>query len=196
MTTSKAQQRQATTAAILSAARTQFARHGYAAVSLAGIVDAVGLTKGALYHHFESKAALFRAVIEQVHGEVADRVATAATAEPDAWRQLIAGCEEFLRACAAPEVRQIMLIDGPAVLGWAQWRILDDTTSARHLREALQALIDAGTLPGQHVEPLTHLLSGAMNETALWLADSDDPRDIDDAVAALSMLLEALRTSR
>lgn len=195
MSPSKAEQREATVVALITEARRQFARDGYAAVSLAGIVDALGLTKGALYHHFTNKAALFQAVVERIQAQVAERVVAAAEARPDAWGQLTAGCEAFLRASADPEVQRIMLIDGPAVLGWDDWRALDDASSGRHLREALQAVVDDGVLAPQPVEPLTHLLSGAMNEAALWLARSDDPRDLDDTVAALLALLDALRVA-
>lgn len=194
MSPTKIEQRQATVHALLTEGRRQFARDGYAAVSLAGIVDALGLTKGALYHHFPGKAALFRAVVEQVQEQVAARVVAAAEAEPDSWRQLTAGCEAFLRASADPEVQRIMLIDGPAVLGWDEWRALDDASSGRHLREALRAVVDDGVIAPRPVEPLMHLLSGAMNEAALWLARSGDPRDLDDTVAALHSLLAALRS--
>ncbi|SDU19749.1 DNA-binding transcriptional regulator, AcrR family [Jiangella alkaliphila] len=193
MSPTQLERRQATVHALLTEGRRQFAGDGYAAVSLAGIVDALGLTKGAFYHHFASKAALFRAVVEQVQAQVADRVVAAAEARPDAWGQLTAGCEAFLRAGADPDVQRIMLIDGPAVLGWDDWRALDDASSGRHLRDALQPVIDDGVIAPQPVEPLTHLLSGAMNEAALWLARSDDPHDLDDTVAALLSLLDALR---
>jgi AcrR family transcriptional regulator len=193
MSPSKAEQRLATLVAILEEARRQFARDGYAAVSLAGIVEALGLTKGAFYHHFSSKAELFHAIVKQVQAQVAARVVAAAGAQPDSWTQLLAGCEAFLRASADPEVQRIMLVDGPAVLGWDQWRALDDASSGRYLREALQAVIDDGVMAPHPVAPLAHLLSGAMNEAALWLARSDDPRDLDDTVATLLTLLEALR---
>ncbi|SEF12260.1 DNA-binding transcriptional regulator, AcrR family [Jiangella alba] len=193
MSPTKSEQRQATVHALLTEARRQFARDGYAAVSLAALVDALGLTKGALYHHFAGKAALFRAVVEQVQAQVADRVVAAAESETGSWDQLTAGCEAFLRASADPEVQRILLIDGPAVLGWDEWRALDDASSGRHLREALESVIDDGVIAPQPVGPLTHLLSGAMNEAALWLARSDDPRDLDDTVATLLALLNALR---
>jgi len=94
----------------------------------------------------------------------------------------------------APDVQQVVLIDGPAVLGWAQWRAIDEATSGRLLAEALTTLIEEGTVARQPVEPLTRLLSGAMNEAALWLARSPDPpRDLADTWAALSRLLGSLR---
>lgn len=193
----KAQQRDETRRALVAAARPLFSRHGYGAVSLADIVAAAGVTKGALYHHFGSKAGIFRAVVDQVQHEVADRVAAAADAladaDADGWDQLTAGCAAFLRASAEPDVQQIMLIDGPAVLGWSEWRAMDEATSVRHLREALAALIDDGTIAPQPVTPLTHLLSGAMNEAALWLATSPGASDLADTTAALNGLLRSLR---
>ncbi len=171
-----------------------FAARGYAAVGLEEIVAAAGVTKGALYHHFPSKAELFRAVLERVAQEVAARVEAAADAEPDPWSRLTAGCRAFLEAGTAPHVQQVVLVDGPAVLGWAQWRAIDEATSGRLLAEALAGLIDDGVVARQPVEPLTRLLSGAMNEAALWLARSaDPPRDLADTWAALSRLLGSLR---
>ncbi|APE36705.1 TetR family transcriptional regulator [Nocardia mangyaensis] len=192
--TARAQQREETRRTLLRESRRLFAAKGYAAVGLSEIVTAAGVTKGALYHHFESKAELFRAVLTQVQGEVGTQVATAADAEPDPWTQLTTGCAAFLRACTDPRIQQIMLIDGPSVLGWHEWRAMDEANSARHLGEALQALIDAGTLPAQPVAPLTQLLSGAMNEAALWLATTPDPKALPETITALNRLLTGLRT--
>jgi AcrR family transcriptional regulator len=190
----RAQQRERSRATLVEEGARLFAAHGYAAVGLAEIVRAAGVTKGALYHHFDSKADLFRAVLQRVQEEVAERVAAAADAEPDPWSQLTAGCRAFLEASTAPEVQQIMLVDGPAVLGWAQWRAIDEAASGRLLAEALTALIAAGIVVPQPVAPLTRLLSGAMNEAALWLARSPDPgRDLSDTWTALARLLTALR---
>ncbi|MEU4573047.1 MULTISPECIES: TetR/AcrR family transcriptional regulator [Nonomuraea] len=189
----RAEQRERTRKTLISVARRLFAGHGYAAVGLAEIVRESGVTKGALYHHFDGKAELFRAVLEEVQQEVAARVAAAADAESGAWAQLKAGCAAFLAAGADPEVQRIMLVDGPAVLGWSEWRAMDEAASARHLAEALTALIDEGVIAPQPVAPLTHLLSGAMNEAALWLAGSARPGDLADTQAALSRLLDSLR---
>ncbi|MFI0420273.1 TetR/AcrR family transcriptional regulator [Spongiactinospora sp. 9N601] len=196
--TSRAHQREQTVRTLVTEARRLFAGRGYGAVGLAEIVAAAGVTKGALYHHFDGKAGLFRAVLEQVQQEVAARVAAAAERHDDPWEQLTAGCRAFLAAGSDPEVQQIMLVDGPAVLGWSEWRAMDEAASARHLAEVLQALIDDGTIAFQRVEPLTHLLSGAMNEAVLWLArpgePQDRPRDLADTMAALTRMLESLRS--
>ncbi|MEV7886464.1 TetR/AcrR family transcriptional regulator [Streptomyces sp. NPDC002817] len=190
----RAQQREQTRQALLRESRRLFSRSGYGAVGLAEIVQAAGVTKGALYHHFTGKADLFRAVLEELQQEVARRVSAAADAHDDPWAQLTAGCQEFLTATTDPDIQRVMLVDGPAVLGWSQWRAMDEAASARHLADALSFLIDARIITPQPVAPLVHLLSGAMNEAALWLASSSDPEDLDHTKAALAQLLEALRT--
>lgn len=194
MAMSRAAQREATAEAFVTEARTLFAAHGYAAVTPAQIVAAVGKTKGALYHHFGSKAGLFRAVVEQVQRDVARRVESAANRHDDPWDQLVAGCEAFLATASDPEVQRILLIDAPAALGWHEWRAIDEASSGLLLTDVLTILVDRGVIPPQPVEPLARLLSGAMNEAAVWLAGTGRPSDLADTIAALGRLLSGLRT--
>ncbi len=122
----KAAQREATTAALITTARELFAERGYADVGTEEIVQRAGLTRGALYHHFRGgKEELFRAVLVQISAEVVRQVAEVAAGTDDPWEVLLAGSEAFLDACANPEVQRIMLIDGPSVLGWDVWRAID-----------------------------------------------------------------------
>lgn len=193
MSGKRAAQREATTAALVTEARLRFAREGYAAVRLVEVVAALGMTKGALYHHFGGKIELFRAVVQEVQQEVADRVAAAAEACTDPWDELVAGCEAFLASHSDPEVQRIMLIDAPAVLGWHEWRAMDEDSSGRLLAEVLNALIASGDITPQPVEPLTRLLSGAMNEAAIWLAETSSPTALADTKAVLRRLLNSLR---
>lgn len=81
------------------------------------------------------------------------------------------------------------------MLGWSEWRAVNETTSGRHLAQVLGDLIEEGTITAQPVEPLAHLLSGATNEAALWLAASKDPADLDDTQNALVAMLQALRVT-
>lgn len=189
----RAEQRAATRRALLAEGRRRFAADGYHDVVLGDVAQAVGVTKGAAYHHFESKAGLFRAVVAEVQHELGERVAEAAEAYDDPWDQLRAGCRAFLAAGQDPTVRRIVLLDAPAVLGWDEWRAMDEDSSVRHLAEALTALVEAGVIADQPVEPLTRLLSGAMNEAALWLARSPDTQALVQTERALDGLLEGLR---
>jgi AcrR family transcriptional regulator len=190
----RSEQREATRNALLAEGRRQFARDGYHAVVLEEVARAIGVTKGAAYHHFGSKAGLFHSVVEQAQQEVAQRVALAASTVDDPWDQLLTGSRAFLAAGSDPAIQRIMLVDAPTVLGWNEWRAMDEASSARHLAEALAALVAARIIDPQPIEPLMRLLSGAMNEAALWLAQSPDPVvAIDDTMAALTRLLNGLR---
>ena len=186
-------QREATEAALIAEARQRFATEGYASVRLSDVVDALGLTKGALYHQFSGKKDLFLAVLRQVQQEVADRVQAAAQPCADPWKELVAGCEAFLASYSNPETRQIMLIDAPTVLGWREWKEMDGACSERLLTEVLTSLVEDGTLVPRPVEPVVHLLSGAMNEAALWLAETDSPTALKDTMDALQCLVGSLR---
>ena len=187
-------QRRATQAALITAARQRFASEGYNAVRLGDVVDALGMTKGALYHQFAGKKDLFLAVLRQVQQEVADRVQEAARPCADPWKELVAGCEAFLASYSDPEIRQIMLIDAPTVLGWREWKEMDGACSERLLTEVLTSLMENGTLVSRPVEPMAHLLSGAMNEAALWLAETDSPTALKDTMDTFQCMLGSLRT--
>jgi AcrR family transcriptional regulator len=189
----KAQQREATTARLIEIAREVFTEQGYASAPTEEIVRLAGVTRGALYHHFGSKEGLFAAVLDAVQQDVGRRVGAAADAHDDLWEQLVAGCAAFLETSRDPQVQRIMLVDAPAVLGWAAWRELDAQYSMKSLRELLEALMARGDLAPLPLDALTHLLSGAMNEAALWIAQSDNPAALDEATTALRHLLESLR---
>jgi AcrR family transcriptional regulator len=172
----KAAQREATTAALISAGRALFAERGYADVGTEEIVQRAGVTRGALYHHFRGgKEDLFRAVLVQVSAETARRVMQAASATEDPVEELVVGCEALLDACTTPEVQRIVLVDGPSVLGWDVWRTADADYALGLLEAALQHAIDAGRLIPQPARALAHVLMGALDEAAMVIARADDP---------------------
>ena len=171
----KAAQREATVAALTAAARTLFAERGYAGVGTEEIVQRAGVTRGALYHHFKGgKEELFRAVLVQVGAETTARVLAAANSADDPWDELVLGIEAFLDASAIPEVQQIMLVDGPSVLGWDVWRETGEV-SVRLTEQVLQAAMDAGRIVPTPARPLAHVLIGAVDEAAMVVARADDP---------------------
>jgi AcrR family transcriptional regulator len=184
-----------TRAALLGAARTLFTEKGYAATGTEEIVQRAGLTRGALYHHFRNKEDLFRAVLELVEEElITDLVARGGAPAPDFWAGFRQGCQRFLDACNDPSVRQIMLVDGPAVLGWAQCREIGLPYGFGALHRSLDEALRLGALDPQPVEPLAHLLIAAISEAALYIAAADQPDAARDEMgAALDRLLESLR---
>ncbi|NLT06531.1 MAG: TetR/AcrR family transcriptional regulator [Solirubrobacterales bacterium] len=186
------QRREATTRALLDAARALFARDGYATTSLDAVVARAGVTKGALYHHFDGKRELFEAVfaaeLERLTGELVAAFGRAA----DPWEGLRAACRSFLDATTEPALRQIVLVDSFGALGFAAVREAEAPLLGA-LREALRLSMDAGRLPRRAPEPLAALLFGGLCEAALTTARADDERATHRAVAAeLDRLLDAL----
>jgi AcrR family transcriptional regulator len=192
--TLKAEHAEATRAALVSSARALFAEGGYAGVSIEEIVRRARVTRGALYHHFEDKGDLFRAVFESVQQDLAARLMEAAGAQPDPARHLEVGCHAFLDACAEPDVQRIVLLDGPAVLGWEAWHESDVNFGLELLQRSIVAAIEGGTMARQPVEPISHLLLGALNGAGLEIARSSDPaRAQREMRKALDRLLTGLR---
>jgi AcrR family transcriptional regulator len=191
----KAAQKEATTAALIAAARQLFAERGYAGVGTEEIVQLAGVTRGALYHHFRGgKEELFRAVLVQLSAETVRRIATAAVTTDDPWEALAAGADAFLDACATPEVQRIMLVDGPSVLGWDVWRAIDSDHGLGLLEQALQRATDAGAvLPGS-TTAVAHVLTGALDEAAMVVARADDPAAAREEMGrTVRHLLDGLR---
>ena len=163
----RAAQANRTRSRLVATARRQFGRSGYDAVSVAALVASAGVTKGALYHHFIDKRALFEEVFvqEQRRLLVHTARAVAGVAEPRA--RLIDGCAAYLGAVRQTGVRQIVLVDGPAVLGWRAWREADDRMWHRHLAVAVEAAQAAGQLAPGPADLSARMLSGALAELAL-----------------------------
>ncbi len=190
----KAEQSEATRAALVAAARELFAERGYGAVGTEEIVRAAGVTRGALYHHFGGKEDLFLAVYEEVEGELVERIATEAMTATDPLEALAAGADAVLLACEDPAVQRIALMDAPSVLGWEAWREIGMRYGLGLVEATLQAGIDAGVLAPQPVRPLAHLLLGAIDEGAMLVARADDIASARAEVgASIAGLLEALR---
>ena len=181
---------------LIEIARIHFTEHGYANAALESIVHEANLTRGAVYHHFRSKKELFRAVLEDVQGEVAERVEGDASTSEDSWQQLYLGCRAFIMAAVEESNRRILLIDGPAILGWETWREMDKNHSMRLLRAQLDTMQQQGSFRTLPLDALTHFVSGGLNETALWLAnESAQPKALDETMEVLTVFLEGLKHS-
>lgn len=191
----QAERTAATRARLLAAGRTLFADEGYAGVGTQAIVEAAGVTRGALYHQFGDKAGLFAAVYEDVEAElVATIVARIGSDAPtDQLAAMRLGARLFLEECSAPGVQRIVLIDAPAVLGWAQWREVGLRYGLGVVEAMLgQAVVD-GVIPDQPTRPTAHVLLGALDEAALYIARAED-RDIalEQMVAVADRLITGI----
>src|SRR3954467_1940764 len=186
----------ATREALIAAALDLFTERGYAAVGTEEIVARAKVTRGALYHHFTDKRDLFRAVFERVEGELMERIGARIEATDDPWELMLAGMRSFLDACEEPSVKQIALTDAPSVLGWQEWREIDNRHGLGLTRAALQGAVDAGVLRPIAVEPMAHLFVAALSEAAFVIAHASEPRRARDEVErALLELAEGLRAS-
>jgi len=170
---------EATRRQLVTAARALFGARGYAEVGTEEIVRVAGVTRGALYHQFRDKAELFAAVAEEIESEIAGLITTGATGAADAGADplqvLRTGAQLFLDACAEPEVERVILLDAPAVMGVAAWRELAGRYGLGLVQLALESAMDVGAITRQPVPPLAHVLVGALEESALYIARADDP---------------------
>ncbi len=169
---------EATRSALVSAARKLFSEKGFAETSTPEIVSAAGVTRGALYHHFEDKVALFRAVVMEEYSAVADEITASARQKPgsaiDALRQ---GSRGFLKAMGDKGRVRIMLLDGPAVLGQMELDTIDRETSADALRLGLAEAMEAEQIKRLPIDALTVQLSALFDRAALAVSAGDDPED-------------------
>ncbi|MBG0564346.1 TetR/AcrR family transcriptional regulator [Actinoplanes aureus] len=190
------EQSEITARRIREVATGMFAERGYASVGLEEVAAAAQVTRGAVYHHYGNKQTLFEAVAAAAQQRVADAVTAAADAAADPWDGLIAGCRAFLTVSVTDSHRRILLLDAPAVMGWSTWRSQDAAASGHHLTEAIADLAATGHLTITSPEATSALLSGAMNEAALRIAEAPD-RDaaLEETWSDLTRLLNGLRSA-
>ncbi|SFZ85719.1 transcriptional regulator, TetR family [Devosia enhydra] len=183
---SNAERTLATRAALLAAARTLFVSKGYAETGTPEIAAEAGLTRGALYHHFADKQAVFHAVVEAEGEAVAREIETMSATSTDPVDALLAGSQAYLAAMRVPGRTRLLLIEGPAILGYRAMKRLDEDKAARTLRAGLRAAFAAqGRPPDAALDALTDLLSAAFDRAALAIEDGADPTLYRNAVAAL-----------
>ncbi len=168
----------ATREALIAAARRLWGGRGYADVGTPEIATAAGVTRGAMYHQFTDKAALFREVVEAVEQDVMARMGvvvaeSGATTPADAIR---AAVDAWLEVSADPEVRQLILLDAPSVLGWAAFRDVAQRYSLGMTQQLLTEAVKAGQLADQPVRALAQVLIGALDEAAMYIATAQDPK--------------------
>ncbi|HEV7886969.1 MAG TPA: TetR/AcrR family transcriptional regulator [Acidimicrobiales bacterium] len=171
----KAEQSDTTRRALVAAARSLFAEHGFADTPTEAVVQTAGVTRGALYHHFRDKAALFQAVYEELEQELVAKVEAGVDGLRDPLTVLRRGSEAFLDACLDPAFMRVVLLEGPTVLGWEKWREIDQSYGLGMVKATLEMASAAGSIRrGLSVEPLAHVLLGGLMEGSLYLANAED----------------------
>ncbi|WP_432477115.1 TetR/AcrR family transcriptional regulator [Nocardioides sp. GXQ0305] len=163
-----------------------FTEHGYSATSLDTIVAGAQVTKGALYHHFSGKQALFEAAFERVESQAARDITDALAGHDDPWDKALAGLDRFLEVVQQPAYRRIVILEGPAVLGWARFREQAERSTFATVRDIVASVLQAGDwhLDDDMVETFTRIFFGAMSSAGESVSTSDDPEAAAQRVEA------------
>jgi AcrR family transcriptional regulator len=182
--------------ALVDSAVDLFTKRGYAATSLDEVAKRARVTKGALYHHFSGKQALFEAAFDAVESTVIKRLTEIVVGPGDPWDRAMNGIRHYIEVCLDPSYQRIVVHEAPVVMGWERWREAEDHFSFGLVRTAIQALIDAGEIDELPVEATARLLFGALTAGATTIARSDDPKKTGAEVSTtIIRMLERLRRS-
>ncbi|RAV15831.1 TetR/AcrR family transcriptional regulator [Mycolicibacterium sp. GF69] len=192
----QAERTEATTSALIDAARALFAEDGYDATSLDAVAARAKVTKGAVYHHFDGKRRLFEAVftreVERMASPLLEAYQRTHRRKKDAWEAFGAACRAFLDECLEPGVQRIVLLDAFTALGWADMRRLE-TPLLDMMEVAIARAVAEGRIAERPPGPLAHFLFGALCETAMTVARADDQRAAQrQAVGELGRILDGL----
>jgi AcrR family transcriptional regulator len=185
----RAAQGRATRGQLIEVATRLFTEHGYEGTSIEAVLSAAGVSRGALYHHFAGKEALFEAVVSAVSAQVTAELTEVTSGCADPVDALRTAALEWISLAADPVIQRVVLVDAPSVLGWDRWRAMDDGRTLGALRMLLQAVSDSGRLPAELVSPFSHMLLAALDEIVLVVARAPDSTA---AVAEGRMAVEAL----
>jgi AcrR family transcriptional regulator len=179
---------------LIAHSRRLFTEHGFAEVSVDQIAAAAGLTKGAVYYQFRDKTDLFRAACEAMLVDVGHAVDEATMGVTEhAVDEIVTGGDKWLDVYESPEMRRMLLIDGPAVLGVQAWMTLQEPVGVGLIAHALGHLVEAEMLREEDVPALAHLLFGAFVQGALRIAASAEPEQTSLEVRqAIRLLTEGL----
>jgi AcrR family transcriptional regulator len=191
----QAERTEATTTALVDAARELFVRDGYDATSLSTVAARANVTKGAVYHHFEGKRQLFEAVFTREVERMATPLVAAYGRKKDPWDAFQAGCRAFLDECLAPDVQRIVLLDALAALGWEEVRRLE-APLLEMMELGISRAVEAGRIANRPPAPLANFLYGALCETAMIVARADDQKAAHrQAAAEIASIMDGLAIS-
>jgi len=185
----RAAQGRATRGQLIEVATRLFAEHGYEGTSIEAVLLAAGVSRGALYHHFAGKEALFEAVVSAVSEQVTVKLTEAVQGCADPLDAMRTASVAWIGLAADPVIQRVVLVDAPSVLGWDRWRAMDDGRTLGAMRAMLQAISDSGRLPAELVGPFSHMILAALDEIVLVIARAPDS---EAAVAEGRMAVQAL----
>ena len=193
----RAQYSASTKRALVDVAQELFTEHGYAAASLDAIVAGAEVTKGALYHHYSGKQALFEAVFEKVEGEASQGIRDSLKGHRDPWEKALAGLRAFLEVVQEPAYRRIVIQEGPAVLGYERFREQEERSTFANVLEIVTAVLSTGTwdLDADMQDTFARIFFGAMSSAGAAVSAADDPTESAARVEiAIGFILTGIRS--
>src|ERR1700712_2123346 len=183
--------------ALVEVASRQFAEHGYGGTSLDAIVAAARLTKGALYHHFSGKQALFEAVFASVEDDASRQIRDALRGASDPWQKALAGLNAFLEVVQDPTYQRIVIQEGPAILGYERFREHEERSSYGIVQDIVGSVLEASTyeLDEAMKQTFSRIFFGAMSAAGESVSTAPDPRQAVARIeAAILFILEGLKS--
>jgi AcrR family transcriptional regulator len=185
---------ESTRQALVDSALELFTERGYAATSLDAIVKRARVTKGALYHHFNGKQALFEAVFDTVETAAIAQMSVAVDGDGSAWDRAMAGIHAYVSVCLDPSYQRVVIHEAPVVMGWERWREAEEQFSYGLVRATVESLVEAGEIEPLPVEVTARVLFGALSAGAETIAGSPDPEQTAaDVTKAITTVMTGMR---
>ncbi|MET0134828.1 MAG: TetR/AcrR family transcriptional regulator [Kibdelosporangium sp.] len=185
---------ESTKQALVDSATELFTRNGYAATSLDAIVKRARVTKGALYHHFSGKQALFEAAFNQVEQRAMAQLGKAVDSGGSPWERALNGVQEYIKVCLDPAYQRLVIREAPVVMGMERWREAEEHFSFGIVKQVLEQLIEAGELTDVPVEVTARMMFASLSAGAAIIAEAGDPKKASAEVfTALVRMIEGIR---
>ncbi|KAB2349595.1 TetR/AcrR family transcriptional regulator [Actinomadura rudentiformis] len=188
-----------TRAALLDAATRRFAEHGFAKTSLEDVATDIRATRGAVYHHFPNKTALFEAVFHELESEMIRRVTEVAAGETDPWQAAMSAVRQFLDGSCDPVYGRIVWQEAPIALGWRRWRECEEKYAYGLIEQTIQSLMESGDMPDLPLEPVSHITFHILGAAGMALAEAppdEKTRVRDEYARAIRHILNGARLPR
>jgi AcrR family transcriptional regulator len=197
MRSRRADYSESTKQALVDCASDLFTKNGYASTSLDAIVKRARVTKGALYHHFNGKQALFEAAFDQVETRTMDRLRKAIDNGGTPWERALAGLQEYIKVCLDPTYQRLVIREAPVVMGMERWREAEEQFSFGIVRSVLEQLVEAGEVGDIPVEVTARMMFASLSAGATIIAEATDPKKASAEVStALIHMIEGIRRDR
>ena len=183
--------------ALVEVATEQFTEHGYGGTSLDAVVAGAEVTKGALYHHYSGKQALFEAVFVRVEDDAVEQIKRALRGSRDPWDKALVGLRAFLAVVQQPTYQRVVIQDGPAILGYERFREQEERSSFGIVQDIVASVLEASTyeLDEPMKQTFSRIFFGAMSAAGESVSTSEDPgRAVARVETAIAFILDGLRT--